>query len=130
MMDGAQWEELIKTKVPTLNKFEFHMDFAYYQPTEDDTPESSFNALMAPFHTPFWTEEKRWLVIGDWCFAQTKCEIYTLPTCKSYRTHIIDSKMITICNFDVEAQSSMMSTDVQKLYVHLWEDNRCLDRVS
>ena len=46
---------------------------------------------------------------GNWYFSRTICEICTLPICRSYHTHIIDSNMITISRFDVEARSSTMS---------------------
>ena len=58
MFDGYRLEELIKTQLPVLNKFEFYTR-SHYDRSEEDHPESMLNAMIAPFRTPFWTTEKR-----------------------------------------------------------------------
>jgi hypothetical protein len=52
MIDGSQWEYLIKTKVPALNKLEFHISF-YRLLSENKSVESVLSDMIAPFRTPF-----------------------------------------------------------------------------
>ena len=63
LIDGSRWEELFKTKLPALAKFEFH-EISRQHRFEDESAETLLNRVMVPFRSPFWTEEKRWLVIG------------------------------------------------------------------
>ena len=57
-MNGSQWEDLIKTKLLFLNKFELCSKSACHRRSEGETAESVLNEMIAPFYTPFWTEEK------------------------------------------------------------------------
>ena len=73
LIDGSQWEELIKTKLPHLKQFEFHSISRGNPPAL----ETVLNQEIAPFRTPFWIEEKRWLVICIWHSSSGSIEIYT-----------------------------------------------------
>ena len=119
-IDGSQWEELIKSKLPFLNKFEFYIRF-YPDRSMGQTEESMLNALIVPFRTPFWTEEKRWLVTCNSFPAYKKADLYTSPICIPAYTHVPDPKTMTISNFDRENPQSTALETVNGLCVDLWE---------
>ena len=75
--DGSRWEQLIKTKLRHLDKFEFF--FSYIFPARQDSPFVSLDSLIAPYRTPFWTEEKRWFVTCDYVYGSSTIRIYTTP---------------------------------------------------
>ena len=60
-IDGSQWEHLFATKWPLLKNFEFYIRLIL-RPFIDDIDESRLNRFIVPLCTPFWTEERRWLV--------------------------------------------------------------------
>jgi hypothetical protein len=101
IINGSRWEELIKTELPALNKFEFYTRGVRCR-SEKETAESLLNETIFPFRMPFWTEEKRWLVICDFFPTEEKLEMYTSPICTSCSVHLPDPTMHTICNFERE----------------------------
>ena len=52
IIDGSIWGELIKTKLPALNKFEFHQISRYNQSNRESN-ETLLNQVIASFRTPF-----------------------------------------------------------------------------
>jgi hypothetical protein len=119
LINGSRWEQLIKTQLLFLNKFEFYARSDCCSP-EENNPEVVLNEMIAPFRTPFWTEEKRWLVICNIFPTRREAEAYTSPICVSQYSHIADSKtMTTISNFKRENQHSTMLETVNELSVHL-----------
>jgi hypothetical protein len=112
----SQWEELIKTKLPVLNKFEFYWSF-YVDPLEKETEESTLHRLISPFRTPFWTEEKRWSVRCNWFLTMNIIEIYTVPICTSHYMHRNDPTTKIASNFASEDQQSVISKDVHQLHI-------------
>jgi hypothetical protein len=82
MIDGSQWEYLIKTEVPALNKLQFHISF-FHLLSENKSVESVLSELIAPFRTPFWTKEKRWHVIRNVLSISNEVEMYTSPIYRS-----------------------------------------------
>ena len=118
MMETFGWEELIKTKLLFLNKFEFYTRF-FYDQSMGKTGKCPPNELIALFKTPFWTEEKRWLVVCNFFSTSTEAEIYTSPICMSSYAHVSDPRTITISNFEKEDQHSPMLESVEELSVDL-----------
>ena len=118
MKDGSQWEELIKTKLPFLDNYEFYTHF-YGLRSEKETAESILNELIAPFCTSFWTKEKRWLVICNFFSTVGEAEIYTSPICTSSYTHVPGPKTMTISNFEREDQHPTVLEAVDELRVNL-----------
>ena len=56
-----RWEQLIQTKLPLLNKFEFF----FYTVMHDDNTSTYSEILIAAFRTTFWLETKNWFVTCD-----------------------------------------------------------------
>ena len=52
LINGSRWEDLIKTKLLFLNKFEFYARFSC-RGLDEENPESVSNELMVSFRTPF-----------------------------------------------------------------------------
>ena len=125
VIDGSRWEQLIKTKLPALNNFEFYMDL-YLSRLVDDTPKLVIDEIIAPFRSPFWIEEKRWLVTCSWSYTRETGEMYTSPICISKYTHLADSNTTTLSNYDLDAQHPMILKNVQQLCL----GNFCAERVS
>ena len=75
---GSQWEHLIKTKLPLLKNFEFYVRLTL-RPFIDAIAESRLNRCIVSFCTPFWTEERRWLVTCNYLDVFEEIEIYTTP---------------------------------------------------
>jgi hypothetical protein len=120
MINGSRWEQLIKSQLPALKKLQFYTSLSRCL---------SENEMILPFRAPFWTEEKRWLVICNVFPTRGEAEMYTLPICISHYTQVPDQKMKTISNFEREDQHSTVLETVNELSVDL-----CLivvdDRVS
>jgi hypothetical protein len=57
MIDGSRWEQLIKTKLLFLSRFEFYTRSPRPR-SKKETEESVLNEIIAPFLKLFWTEEK------------------------------------------------------------------------
>ena len=117
MIDGSRWEEIIKTKLPFLQKFEFYTRFSRYRP-RDETEKSVFNEMITPFCSPFWTEEKRWLVTCNFFPTARAVEIYTSPIYISAYRHTSDPKMKAISNFERKDQHSTVLETVDALQVN------------
>ena len=118
MINGSRWEKIIKNKLLFLHKFEFYAIFCPFN-RETQMGKSALTKLIAPFCTPFWTEEKRWRVICNVFPVREKIEMYTSPICKSSYTHISDPKTMTISNFERKDQHSTVLESVNELRVDL-----------
>lgn len=138
VFNGSQWEELIKTKLPCLNKFEFYARFSRVH-SKEKSIESMLNTIIAPYCTPFWTEEKRWQVICNFWPTIQEAEIYTSPICKPYYSHRSNPKMRTMCNFEKDNQPSSVLKSVNEVHVDIYrmftgysvsEKNHCPKLVS
>ncbi|CAF3983850.1 unnamed protein product [Rotaria sp. Silwood1] len=92
LFDGAYWEKFVQTKLPLLIRFEFFFesclskrqqeyDGTYYYDEKDDNnnTHTSLNSIILPFRTPFWLDEKRWLVACDFLLEDGDLRIYTIP---------------------------------------------------
>ena len=78
---------------------------------------SAPNEMIAPFCTPFWMKEKRWLVICNFFLATGEAEIYASPICISHYTHVLDPE--TMCNLAGEDQHATLLEAVNELRVDL-----------
>ena len=114
--EESGWEELIKTKLPALDKFEFYSTFCGDR-SEKETEESTLHRLISPFRTPFWTEEKRWTVRCNWFLTLKIMEIYTVPICTSHYMHRNDPDTKTVSNFASEDRQSVISENVHQLHI-------------
>ena len=119
MIDGYRWENLIKTELPLLNKFEFYLNLYSFTPAENTSEKCVLNELVAPFRTPFWVEEKRWLVTCNWFPNKKSVEMYTSPICMSSYEHVFDLDTKSISNLDSENESSTMLQAVDELELNL-----------
>ena len=122
MMDGSRWEQMIKTKLPLLNKFEFYTRSERYR--SQGNVESVLNEMIAPFRTSFWRDEKRWRVTCELVSTENRITItiYTSPMCSSQYTDLSELKTKTISNFDSNDQHSTVRLEaVTELRVQLYE---------
>ena len=122
MIDGSQWEDLIKNNLPFLERLEFYTSLSHGD-LELDTGiwKLSLDEMIAPFCTSFWTEEKRWLVICNDFLTSERFEMYTSPICMSSYSHVSDPKTMTISNFERGGQHSTMLESVDQLNLSLYE---------
>ena len=122
MMDGSRWEQMIKTKLPLLNKFEFYTRSERYR--SQGNVESVLNEMIAPFRTSFWRDEKRWRVTCELVSTENRITItiYTSPMCSSQYTDLSELKTKAISNFDSNDQHSTVRLEaVTELRVQLYE---------
>ena len=122
MMDGSRWEQMIKTQLPLLNKFEFYTRSERYR--SRDNADSVSNEMIAPFGTSSWREEKRWRVTCELVSSENTITItiYTSPMCSSQYTDLSELKTKTISNFDSDDQHSTVQLEaVTELRLQLYE---------
>lgn len=77
IMDGSDWERLIRTKLRGLETFEFF--FSYTLRQDDDTKD--LRLWIDTFRTPFWLHEKKWVIICDYILKPKVINFYTIPRC-------------------------------------------------
>jgi hypothetical protein len=118
MTDGSRWEQLIKSKLHFLNKFEFYTRFNQLR-FPKETEKSILNEMIASSSTPFWTEEKRWMITCNVFPTFGEVEIYTSPICISLHNHTADPKTMTMSNFEKKDQDSTVLEAVNDLRVNL-----------
>lgn len=116
MIDASRREDLIQTKLPALDKFEVYTIFSHFTPKEN-TGTAIMDEMIAPLCTPFWTEEKRWMVTCNWFPTKRAVEIYTSPICTSSYTHLLDPKVTTISKCERKDQQAIMLESVIELRV-------------
>ncbi|CAF2902963.1 unnamed protein product, partial [Rotaria sp. Silwood2] len=76
LFDGFQWENIIETKLPSLNKFEFWFSKHLYH-YEDVT---AVESIMTSFQTSFWLETKCWFVKCDYVENKYCRQLYLYST--------------------------------------------------
>ena len=127
-LDGSRWEELIKTKLPELDKFEFYFRFGL--DCNRRTMPARLNRLMAPFRSPFWTKEKRWPITFNLFPTNGSGEIYTSPICISTYTYFRDQAAMTFPMFDDKDRLSTEWEEVDQLRVYLSKGTDQAEKVS
>ena len=78
--DGQRWEQFIQLNLPHLIKFEFFFPISGYTSYLYTGVES----ITPSFRTPFWLEQKKWLVqegISDRLFGRPCLNLFSLPIC-------------------------------------------------
>lgn len=75
MFDGCCWEEIIRIKLPYLDKFEFFFSHSNIQGDNFISLES----LIAPFRTAFWLNDKQWFVSCAAVFSSSAIWLHTTP---------------------------------------------------
>jgi hypothetical protein len=68
--DGEIWEELIRSSLLSLKRFQFYFTFKL---------NDNINQIMASFSTPFYLSEKRWFIRCDWSSPTTTACLYSFP---------------------------------------------------
>lgn len=76
MFDGHLWEEFIGTKLPLLKTFEFFFVCSPHTVTND----LSLNSIIHRYRTPFWLNDKHWIVNCDYIITSNIITVYTMPT--------------------------------------------------
>ena len=117
-IDGSRWEEMIRTNLLFLSRFDFYTRF-YRRRSNEETVECVLNELMTPFRTPFWTEEKRWLVVCNVFPTRDIVDVYTSPICISSYAYLSDLTMKTITNLEREDQHLTTVESVNELRIYL-----------
>lgn len=75
VFDASYWQQLICTKLPNLNRFEFFFSYGY----GNNNDFINLEALIDPFRAPFWLEEKHWLVACAYIPELNAIGLYTTP---------------------------------------------------
>jgi hypothetical protein len=106
---GRLWENMFKETVPLLINFELYAGFTFLRNRQGNDAEVELKRSIASFSSPFWTQEKRWLVICNWLVNRNQFEIFTSPTCTRSAPLVFDENIKTMSNFDRELRPSTMS---------------------
>ncbi|CAF5052059.1 unnamed protein product, partial [Rotaria sp. Silwood1] len=76
MSNGVRWEEIIQSKLPELEKFEFFFAKRIWRHHFD----TDVNSLIKSFRRPFWIDFKRWLVCCEYSRGtRRQTALYTIP---------------------------------------------------
>ena len=127
-LNASRWEDLIKTKLPVLHDFEFYFRFSLIWNRQ--TMPVRLNHLMSPFHTPFWTNEKRWPITFNFFPSLNLGEIYTSPICTSSYTYFRDQSAMSFSTFAVKDRLPSKCDEVNQLRVDLSKVTDPDERVS
>ena len=101
--NGDLWQEFIQTKLLFLRQFEFV--FTYN--TDPDLYNPAPDSIITSFRTPFWLNDKNWLVVCDYILSPFQVVLHTLPL------HVSDSDVVI--RFD-----SLSSADCPRLLTGHW----------
>jgi hypothetical protein len=93
IFDGYYWQQIIQTKLRSLNKFEILFSCDVIE--EDNAP--SLRSLINRFQAPFWIEEKYWFITCEYVIRLNTIRLYTTP--------------VNLTNFDSAIRCEALSTD-------------------
>jgi hypothetical protein len=102
LFNGSEWENVIMTHLPHLQRFEFF--FSEYNATNYNSVDH--RSIMTRYQTPFWVETKRWSVVCTYDPTIHTIILYSTPMCLTSYTYVTRyrKKMtcdpITITNFE------------------------------
>jgi hypothetical protein len=108
LLDGKRWEQFIEKNLPQLEKFEFY----FYEWKSTKQTQTDLELIIASFQTPFWIEQKKWLVICE-CHRIYSYNIYlySLPICKSSLRYETNSQKMSISNYTTMGDNDRSMTD-------------------
>ncbi len=92
--DGEIWEELIRSSLLSLKKFQFYFFFRL-------SAGINIDAVIASFSTPFYLHEKRWFIRCDINVKTSSACLYSLPFVFehfSIETDSFDTSITTLLN--------------------------------
>lgn len=96
--DGQIWEELIRSSLLSLEKFQFY--FIFKLPANID-------AVIASFSTPFYLYEKSWFIRYDASIQTTSACLYSLP-------FVFECFAIQTCSFDTSITTQLTDNNQNK----------------
>jgi len=111
IFDGYLWERFIQTKLPLLKKFEFFFTYSTYFTMRYP----SLDLIITPFRTPFWLNDKHWLVTCDYVVTSLEIVLHTIPL------YTDDYKVVIRCD-------SLSLNNCHRLLTGYWIDH--LEHVS
>ena len=78
LLNGHEWEHLLTTHLPNLERFRFYMDFSF---PHQGIMDNLVSGLLETFQRPFWLQRHRWFVRCDWNTTNSfrNAILYTLP---------------------------------------------------
>ena len=113
--DGYRWEQLIKSKLPLLKKFEFFISIL----TEVNFDTDNIEQLISFFRTSFWFDEKHCFVICDYIIYLHKLILYTIPVCNYHFGYYSNVDIVSAANFPRKTNDSIMMDNVKQLDLNL-----------
>jgi hypothetical protein len=73
ILNGSDWTHLIQTKLSDLQIF--HFFFSYNLKHANDAKD--LDLIVGQFRTPFWLQEKKWIVTCDYTLKEHRINFYT-----------------------------------------------------
>ena len=114
--DGKRWEQFIQLNLPHLEKFEF-----FFEINLDKSATSNIESIGSSFQTPFWLEQKKWIVqeAVSYRLSNPSClNVYSLPICTVRYTCETEAQKNTIFRNYVDNPSWMDNVTTLKWYVN------------
>ena len=137
MMDGHQWEELIRNNLPKLKKLRFRMEETF---RSSETLLERMRKLIESFRGAFWTVEHRWfvrcIVLEKMIYLYTKPYIFpqAIPTSKFFISTDLSDDLQKFCDdiniisgtnlLDEHRSSNRHFTNIESLMLSFPIDNQ------
>ena len=115
LIDSYRWEKVLRIKLPNVDTFEFF--FTSWKNVNYNY--SDIELLIRPFQTPFWLENKQWIVNCDYIINPTEVILYSIPICKSYFQYHNPSNKISCSNFTETDTNAAMMNNISQLRLNL-----------
>lgn len=82
--DGSIWEKYIPVRLPHLKTF----DFFFTCSSDDETNSHLFTRMVPTYRSPFWLNEKQWIIKFDCILTKNLIRAYTKPI-ETYSSEIV-----------------------------------------
>jgi len=125
LFQGSEWESVIMTHLPHLQRFEFF--FCEYSVTNYNS--NDHRLIMTQYQMPFWVETKRWSVVCMYDPGIHTIILYSRPMCLTSYTYVsryrknLTCAPITITNFEtglhILSKTPIMDTTEQGVCLKL-----------
>jgi hypothetical protein len=79
IFDDSDWAQLIQTKLTDLKTFQIFFSYTLRQGNDV----KDLDLMIDRFRTPFWLEEKKWIITCDYVLKQNIINFYTTPICNT-----------------------------------------------